>query len=457
MVNFTKEEIVKNWKGDSDNPLVSIRCIAFNQKNYIEEALDSFLTQKTTFPFEVVVHDDASTDGTDSIIKEYENKFPDIVRGLYETENQYSKHDGSLPKIINSALKGKYVAFCEGDDYWLDENKLQKQVDFLESNPDYGLCYSQTKIFSQKENRLEENTFGFSFNGFDDLVQNGNCIPTLTVCLRWDLYKKYLEEVNPYGRHWLMGDYPAWLYFASKSKIKFFEEATGVYRVLGESLSHSKDPKKQAGFIKSTIDIQKFFFEFAGKNIEESRSFNATVCDMCNSLKDTLLMDINPELASMNGKATEVLGLNGKLSDENKIYVFYKYASDPENQKVSVFQECPIVFDAAEELTELRLAYMKPTSVIKVKELKADGRNARFTSNASFVRGNTHYFNGNLSILFFNVDKKAKRYVFDVEVKSIDEFIFNEFKSMNDSCLSFRKLISVAKKPFRIFKKLLKK
>lgn len=457
MLCLSQEEIVKNWNVEYKKPLVSIRCIAFNQKDYISDALDSFLMQKTDFPFEIVVHDDASIDGTDLIIRQYEEKFPDIIKGLYETENQYSKHDGSITRAINPLLRGKYIAFCEGDDYWIDDKKLQKQVDFLEANPDYGLCYTQSKMFNQKENKIEDYVFGFNFDGFDDLVQNGNRIPTLTVCLRWDIYLKYLEEVNPYDKHWLMGDYPAWLYFALKSKIKFLEEVTAVYRVLGESLSHSKDLKKQANFIKSTIDIQKFFLEFAGKDIEQSRSFNVTVCDMCDSLKNTLLMDINSELALMNEKSAEVLGVNGKLSDEYKICVFCKYASDPDNQKVSVFQETPIVFDAEEELTELRLAYMKPTSIIKVKELKADGRNVGFTSNACFVRGNSYYFNGNLSILFLNVDKKAKRYVFDVEVKSIDEFIFNEFKSMNDSCLSFRKLISVAKKPFRILMQILKK
>lgn len=455
MVNLTQKDIAKNWTGNK--PLVSIKCIAFNQKDYISDALDGFLMQKTDFPFEIVVHDDASTDGTDLIIRQYEEKFPDIIKGLYETENQYSKHDGSLQRIINGALHGKYVAFCEGDDYWIDEKKLQKQVDFLESNPDYGLCYTQTKVFRQKENRHDGNTFGVSFNGFDDLVQNGNRIPTLTVCMRRDIYEKYLEEVKPFDKHWLMGDYPAWLYFAYKSKIKFLEEATAVYRVLEESMSHSKDLKKQANFIKSTIDIQKFFLEFAGKDIEQNRSFNVTVCEMCDSLKKTLLMDINPELALMNEKSAEVLGLNGKLSDEYNIYVFYKYASDPDNQNVSVFQNAPVVFNPAEELIELKLTYMKPTSIIKVKELKADGRNVRFTSNACFVRGNSYYFNGKLSTLYLTVDKKAKRYVFDVEVKSIDKFIFNEFKSMNDSCLSFRKLISVAKKRFRILMQILKK
>lgn len=96
--------------------------------------------QKTTFPFEIVVHDDASTDSTADIIRKYEEKYPNIVKPIYETENQYSKPGYPLGKIVNSALKGKYVAFCEGDDYWIDENKLQRQFDFLYSNIGFVWC-----------------------------------------------------------------------------------------------------------------------------------------------------------------------------------------------------------------------------------------------------------------------------------------------------------------------------
>ncbi len=101
--------------------------------------------QKTNFPFVAIVHDDASTDGTAAIIKEYAEKYPDIIKPIYETENQYSKRDGSLTRIMKEACEAtgaKYIAMCEGDDYWTDPLKLQKQVDFLESHPDYGMCYT---------------------------------------------------------------------------------------------------------------------------------------------------------------------------------------------------------------------------------------------------------------------------------------------------------------------------
>jgi len=116
-------------------PLVSITCATYNHEAYIKEALEGFVMQKTSFPFEIIVHDDASTDNTASIIREYEARYPDLFVTIYEAENQYSKGYGDLSRIIYSAVRGKYIAVCEGDDYWTDPYKLQKQVEFLEYNP----------------------------------------------------------------------------------------------------------------------------------------------------------------------------------------------------------------------------------------------------------------------------------------------------------------------------------
>ena len=122
--------------------MVTIRCCTFNHEPYIRDCLEGFVMQKTNFRFEAIVHDDASTDGTAAIIKEYAEKYPDIIKPIFETENQYSKHDGSLGRIMNEHTHGKYVAYCEGDDYWIDPLKLQKQVDFLETHPDYSMCWT---------------------------------------------------------------------------------------------------------------------------------------------------------------------------------------------------------------------------------------------------------------------------------------------------------------------------
>ena len=134
---------------DNQDIKVTIRCITYNQKDYIRQCLDGFVMQRTNFRFEAIVHDDASTDGTAEIVREYAEKYPDIIKPIFETENQYSKHDGSLGRIMNANTRGKYVAICEGDDYWTDPLKLQKQADFLDANPQCSLTYHACKnVFS---------------------------------------------------------------------------------------------------------------------------------------------------------------------------------------------------------------------------------------------------------------------------------------------------------------------
>ena len=148
-----------NWGGcDINKPLVSIRCITYNHRKYISQALDSFLSQKTKFPYEIIVHDDASTDGTTEIISEYERKYPKIVKPIYEKENMYSKDWGYIENIINIHIKGKYTAICEGDDYWCDSLKLQKQVDFMESHSDCSLCTHNT-LFHYSDGSKEDHNF----------------------------------------------------------------------------------------------------------------------------------------------------------------------------------------------------------------------------------------------------------------------------------------------------------
>src|SRR5262245_28919719 len=123
-------------------PLVSISCMTYNHAAFIRTCLDHLLVQKTNFPFEIMIHDDASTDGTREIIEEYVSKYPEIIFPFYQKENQYSKGVRGLSSRYNyPRCRGKYVAICEGDDYWTDPYKLQKQVDFLESHEDYVMAY----------------------------------------------------------------------------------------------------------------------------------------------------------------------------------------------------------------------------------------------------------------------------------------------------------------------------
>lgn len=126
---------------------VSVMIVTYNQKEYIEEAILGVLNQKTNFQYEILIHDDASTDGTMEIIKEYEKKYPERIGAYYEEINMYKQCSVYVKKMLSQA-RGKYLATCDGDDYWCDENKLQMQYDFMEANPDYFLCVHNSKVIN---------------------------------------------------------------------------------------------------------------------------------------------------------------------------------------------------------------------------------------------------------------------------------------------------------------------
>jgi glycosyltransferase involved in cell wall biosynthesis len=139
-------------------PLVSICCITYNHAPYIRDAIEGFLMQKTNFPFEIIIHDDASTDGTAEIVKEYTDKYPELIVPILQKENQYSKSVGTRisSTYVWPKARGKYIALCEGDDYWTDPLKLQKQFDFMEANPEYSITYHDVDIIDEKGNVIIE-------------------------------------------------------------------------------------------------------------------------------------------------------------------------------------------------------------------------------------------------------------------------------------------------------------
>ena len=134
--------------------LVSISMLAYNHAPWIEQAIMSIVNQKTEYPFRLYVHDDASTDGTAEIIQRLAEKYPDKITAILQKENQYSKGVNITQGIIRPKMKGEYIALCEGDDYWVDEYKLQKQVSYMESHPDCSLCFSDAMVVDTDGNRI---------------------------------------------------------------------------------------------------------------------------------------------------------------------------------------------------------------------------------------------------------------------------------------------------------------
>ena len=216
----------------SSRPKLSIVCVTYNHVKYIKDALEGFVRQKTNFPFEVIIHDDASTDGTTEIIKEYEHKYPNIIKPIYQTENQWRKAKTMSKTFIYPHIKGEYVAFCEGDDYWTDKNKLQKQVDFLDSHLDYTICFHPVKVIWE-DKRAEEIIFPdeklLRKTGnldFSSLLK-GNFIQTNSVVYRWRFHKDSYDLIPD---NILPGDWFLHLLHAQIGKIGFINEVMGVYR-----------------------------------------------------------------------------------------------------------------------------------------------------------------------------------------------------------------------------------
>ena len=238
--------------------LVSVCCITYNHAKYIRQCLDGLIGQNVNFNYEIIVHDDCSTDGTDKIVQDYFSKYPELIVPIFEESNQYQKGNRTiLASFMLPKAKGKYIAICEGDDYWIDTYKLQKQVDFLERHEDYGMVYSKAKILCNDQIIGESGTSDVSFEG---LITYSN-FPTLTRVYRHSLLNKFYREIDVKGKGWLMGDYPIAFYFVAESKIKFLDECTAVYRLLEESASHSKDIDSLFRFYDSADDVRYFFVD----------------------------------------------------------------------------------------------------------------------------------------------------------------------------------------------------
>ena len=209
-------------------PLVSISCTAYNHVQFIRQCLDGFVMQKATFHFEVLIHDDASMDGTQDIIREYEVKYPEIIKPIYQKVNQYSKGIPIGVTFNMPRAQGKYIAVCEGDDYWTDPYKLQKQVDFLESHPDYVMCSHRFDQYYEDRHRLEkekDDTFQGADYDLQNLIGGKWLTQTLTV-----MYRRSALDLKQYERYGMSMDIILFYELLKHGKGYCFPEAMGVYR-----------------------------------------------------------------------------------------------------------------------------------------------------------------------------------------------------------------------------------
>ena len=213
------------------NIKVSICCSTYNQRDYIEQALESFIMQKTNFDYEVLVTDDASTDGTIDIIKKYEEKYPHIIKPIYQKENQYSKGIKVGYEYNIKRANGKYIALCEGDDYWIDKYKLQKQVDYMEDNPSCTLCVHSAQIIDGKTNKeiglVRPYNVTKKCNTEDFIIGGGGFVATNSILFPKAIFK------NPPKWYFSspVGDYPMQIFLATQGYAYYIDDNMSAYRV----------------------------------------------------------------------------------------------------------------------------------------------------------------------------------------------------------------------------------
>ena len=225
----------------SGNILVSIICNTYNHEPYIRQCLEGFVMQKTDFAFEVLIHDDASTDKTADIIREYENKYPNIINPIYQTENQYSKGIKIQYKYQYPRVRGKYIALCEGDDYWIDPCKLQKQVDFLDANPEYSMCFHRANILNELESDILMKSDSIENREYtaNELFCNW-IVPTASI-----LFIKDIIDYTYIGKERMLnGDICIILTCAMLGKIRGFNDIMSIYRMHPSGITYDEKLKK---------------------------------------------------------------------------------------------------------------------------------------------------------------------------------------------------------------------
>ena len=253
-------------------PLVSVFCTAYNHEKYIRDALEGFVKQKTDFPFEVIVHDDASTDNTAKIIREYEKKYPNIIKPIYQSTNQYSQNIGIIRNILMPNSKGKYIAICEGDDYWCDERKLQLQTEWLENHPDYSFCVHNTKLIDQKSGDVYEYNTGEDrdIKTEEIIVKPGAQFHTSSY-----MYRRCFSELPKGFRIPHYGDYPMGIYLSMVGKVHYIGRVMSVYRRYTEgswtdrTLNDKDSRKVMLDLMNNRIRMLNYANEFSNKKYDD--------------------------------------------------------------------------------------------------------------------------------------------------------------------------------------------
>ena len=232
---------------------VSIICNAYNHEKYIKEAMDSFIMQKTNFRFEILIHDDASTDNTSEIIREYENKYPDLIVPLYQKVNQFSQGKNITLDYQLVRAKGKYIALCEGDDYWTDPNKLQKQYDIMETHPETDICAHTVSCLRNgveigKKAPSDKETI---FLPEKVILGGGGFVGTNSLFFRKSLFGNVPDFVEYY-----MFDYTMQIWGSLRGGMLFLPDDMAVYRYMSAGSWSERMKKDRRSYFLHTKKVR---------------------------------------------------------------------------------------------------------------------------------------------------------------------------------------------------------
>ena len=258
----------------ADEPVqVNIICATYNHEKYIKDALDGFLMQKTSFKYTVLLHDDASTDKTTEIVREYAAKYPEIILPYYEQENQYSKHNGMINKIQSGRANAKYIAFCEGDDYWTDPNKLQKQFDAMEENPSIRICaHTASKVDSESKDVLglvQPSKTNCVFSTEDVILGGGGFVASSSLFMRKDVYTMPMRF-----RQFLLLDYTLQMQGSIDAGMLYLADNMSCYRIASKGSWTESIRKSSDAFIQHAQKVNKALRIL---NHETNRKYSAAI------------------------------------------------------------------------------------------------------------------------------------------------------------------------------------
>ncbi len=321
MINKKESEIMKKWDETYKKPLVSVCCITYNHEKFIEKTLDSIFMQDTTFPFEVLIYDDASIDKTQEKIMEYKRRFPNILFPIIGKKNQYSRGLRVInPKFNFHRARGEYLALCDGDDYWTDPLKLQLQIDEMKKFPEINISFHPAFVLTNEEKNRVMSRYGEEKKIFDVcsvIKGDGNFMPTSSLVIRRnivDILPDWFYTETPVGDFFIqvISTYPNGAIYIPK--------VMSCYRINSKGWSNK---------IKTSLKLRSSFFDKMMRSLDLLNEFTSNKCRkeilfIKNKHRILYLFYLEDELRSRNTANNRDCIIRKIVEVKNQLNFFYK-------------------------------------------------------------------------------------------------------------------------------------